>query len=104
MKVKAGSPSNGLFLTPCPPSPKNLFSQRENHGKHGKQNFFFKKNIEYFYTQDLRQFPGFAVVDVKMFDEITDDFHVFFRNVFVFENQQPILGSHRFQRKGDIFY
>ena len=28
------------------------------------------------HTQNLRQFPGFAVVVVTLFDEILDDFHV----------------------------
>ena len=46
-------------------------------------------------TQSPRPFPGFAVVVVTVFDEIFDDFNLFGPK----ENQQPILGGHRFSNE-----
>ena len=57
----------------------------------------------WFHTQNPQRFPQFAVVVV--FFEILDDFHGFIRIcVFPEDNQQPILGGHRFPHEKYKFY
>ena len=53
----------------------------------------------WFHTQNPRRFPGFTVVVVTSLHEIFDDFHDFSECVFPKENQQPILGRHRFSEE-----
>ena len=68
-----------------------------------------KKNEEndeiWFQTQNPRRFPGFAVAVVTFFRRNPRRFPWFHLGMCLFpeENQQPILGSHRFPRKSEHF-
>ena len=75
---------------------KNFFSKNEEKFKNVKPSNI--SQVLCLHTQTPRRFPGFAAVVVKNVDEILNDFHDLFFGMCVFpeENQQPILGSHRF--------
>ena len=60
---------------------------------------------KWIHTQNSWRFPGFAVVVVTFFVKILNDFYDFvFGMSFPQENQQPILGGHRFQMKSGSFH
>ena len=65
-----------------------------------------RKMKKWIHTQNLRRFPGFAVVVVTFLVKILDDFHDFVSECVSFQRKinNPFWGLTVFQKKSDNFH
>ena len=80
---------------------RNMKKIQEKIEKSRKMRIFSRLLRFCLHTQNLRRFQEFAFVVVTFFDEISDDFHDFVFGMCLSpqENQQPVLGGHRFSEE-----